>query len=65
MFVTLLLFMGDIGATELLTIMSLLLILILAAIWRLLRPAKHTVIVQPPTASFSVADELQKLEQLR
>jgi hypothetical protein len=61
----LLLFMGDIGGAELLIIMSLLLLLILAGIWRLLRPSKPTVVVQQTTSPLSVADELSKLQQLR
>lgn len=65
MLATLLLFLGDIGGTEILLIMGLLLLLILAAIWRLLRPTKQTVVVQPPGPPFSVADELLKLQQLR
>ncbi|WP_045689433.1 SHOCT domain-containing protein [Hymenobacter sp. AT01-02] len=65
MLLTLLLFLGDIGGTELLIILLLLLALILSAIWRLLRPAKPTVIVQQPSPPMSVADELLKLQQLR
>ncbi|WP_210116345.1 SHOCT domain-containing protein [Hymenobacter fodinae] len=61
---TLLLLMGNIGGAELLIITVLLLALILAGIWRLLRPAKHTVIVQQPSAPVSLADELLKLQQL-
>ncbi|MDF7810911.1 SHOCT domain-containing protein [Hymenobacter sp. YC55] len=59
-----LLLIGNVGAAELLIIMGLLLTLILAAIWRLLRPAKQTVVVQQPSASVSVANELLKLQQL-
>jgi hypothetical protein len=60
-----LLLMGNIGTTELFVIMGLFLMLILAAIWRLLRPAKQTVVIQPPSSPASVADELHKLQQLR
>jgi hypothetical protein len=65
MLATLLLFLGDIGGAEMLLILGLLLALILAAIWRLLRPAKQTVVVQSPGPPLSVADELLKLQQLR
>ncbi|RPD45835.1 hypothetical protein DNI29_16940 [Hymenobacter sediminis] len=64
MLLTLLLLMGGIGGTKLLIIMCLLLVLVLAGIWRLLRPAKPTVIVQQPSGPVSVADELLKLQQL-
>jgi hypothetical protein len=57
--------MANIGGPEILIILGLLLVLILAAIWRLLRPAKHTVVVQSPSLPLSVADELLKLQQLR
>jgi hypothetical protein len=65
MFSTLFLFLGDIGGAELLLLTLLLLVLILASIWRLLRPFKPTVIVQQPAPTLSVADELHKLQQLR
>ncbi|WP_375434945.1 SHOCT domain-containing protein [uncultured Hymenobacter sp.] len=44
--------------------MGLHLTLISAAIWRLLRPAKQTVVVQQPSSPMSVADELFKLQRL-
>ncbi|WP_139921902.1 SHOCT domain-containing protein [Hymenobacter sp. DG01] len=65
MLLSLFLLIGAIGGAEVLIIMCLLLILILSGIWRLLRPAKPTVIVQQPGAPVSVADELRKLQQLR
>jgi uncharacterized membrane protein len=60
-----LLFLGDIGGGELLLLALLLLVLLLALIWRLIRPTKPAVVVHQNTPSFSVAYELQKLEELR
>lgn len=56
---------GNIGSTEILLLLLLPVVLVLALLWRLFRPAKPAVVVHQNAPSASVADELLKLQQLR
>lgn len=56
---------GSIGTTEILLLLLLPVVLLLALLRRLLRPSTPAVVVHQNAPFRSVADELQKLQQLR
>jgi hypothetical protein len=62
---SLLLFLGDLGGSEVMLISLIPALLIIAVLWRIFRPSKPTVIVQQSSTAHSVADELNKLQMLR
>ncbi|MBC6606961.1 SHOCT domain-containing protein [Hymenobacter sp. BT188] len=58
-----LLFLGDIGGTEVMLISMLSVLLFILVLWRIFRPSKPVVVQHQSTSS--VADELLKLQALR